>query len=1150
MTYDEYGYPVESGTLNYDQYGYPKQEKAGGYDSFGYPVATKPKGGGAPKFDQYGYPVTAGAKRKKAPEDLDARLTALEQSAQEFGAREPDADKPGAFMTILDLLSRPNYAVAGIAEELTDGTPSIGDAAKRALSEVFSGVGGIQGEKRAFGEVLEKRGVGTKTLADALPFLDDTWVGNFGTRGALGIALDFGLDPITYMSLGGSGIAKIVTKGGKKGWVKNGSKLWIDTVDELRDKVFKKDFSHLADDVSDLDSVARGFLETRVKADATDLLGKQIDDGVLKASDIFEEGGLKFRAPFSKKYMKIPGSDKMGDAGMAVAKMLPFDAATRIGAASEKMYQGIRGAANSLFSSDGVLAELPDYYRQFASDINKQYYRSSFAHRSGLTDRMQSWAKVYRKLAKKDAEIGKRWYRAREGGSGSSAAMDIIKDNKEELAAFKAMGKMYDELGDSLVKHGVLDPGQKIPNYMHHHYKNLREFLETADNAVAAKGGASSSITKGRVFPTQEIAERETRELNEMALESLAEGDLQKLYGGALEADYDVAKNMERYINKHADVLSRKAWQEEMYMRFAKSGDDLFNTKLRKEIAFAQRRGDWLKDSIEKGGEKVAKLTKEAEILNAKASDLTASEAARLKQIKSKVGGIEKRRKELMDELAEMHAQGRFDSVKGVKPGDIEEQLVKVFGEDGARYVPVKNGFTNGKQVYIPKAIRKVLNESNSSMLNLSNNTEVGKFVKMWDRANNLFKYGVYTIFPASVTRDAYSNVALNGLRIGLAALNPFKAAEAVTILASKNADDLAKVVKGTNYTRGQIKDLMRSLGVTLDSSAFIDEAGQSITKGRSAFGRASKSLADKRAYVDNGSRVHLFIEELRRGADPRSAADTVGEFLINYGELSDFERNVVKRFIPFYTFTRKNVVIQAKALAKTPGRSVNQLKPFRQRHEESEQMVKWEGEALSLRLDRDGKTVTSLTGIDLPQRNLDTLWRGSTASTVRGVVGMVSPLAKVWIENAMGRDSFTGRDLTRTYSNSIGRVLDTKAVPKSFKDWLGFKKSPMDDGGRVAYSFDGERFNLLFKSWMFSRVISTSDRQFREYEKDPSLARAMLDLASGIRYKKIDLDEQQERRLKERIRSLERSLIQRGAGAEYSRFYQRDNAKEGATFR
>jgi hypothetical protein len=232
---------------------------------------------------------------------------------------------------------------------------------------------------------------------------------------------------------------------------------------------------------------------------------------------------------------------------------------------------------------------------------------------------------------------------------------------------------------------------------------------------------------------------------------------------------------------------------------------------------------------------------------------------------------------------------------------------------------------------------------------------------------------------------------------------------------------------------------------------------------------------------------------------------------------------------IPFWTFTRKNIELQLRTLRRNPGMQINQLKPFRLRSDEQEQMTKWEAGALAIRLNRDGKTVHMLTGIDLPMRNMDTLWKGGFGATGRNLMGMLSPLLKAPVEAVLNRDLFLNKDLTRKESGSVGRLIEVARTPQPIKDWLGYKKV-LDDAGRPRYTFDGKKFKLLLESWMFSRFISTGDRVFREYTRDRNIAGAMLDVATGVRDKQLDLDEEHRRVLHRRIRQLKETLAARGA--------------------
>lgn len=74
-------------------------------------------------------------------------------------------------------------------------------------------------------------------------------------------------------------------------------------------------------------------------------------------------------------------------------------------------------------------------------------------------------------------------------------------------------------------------------------------------------------------------------------------------------------------------------------------------------------------------------------------------------------------------------------------------------------------------------------------------------------------------------------------------------------------------------------------------------------------------------------------VDAIKNGTDVSSLLDhavaQVQKFHFDYFDLSPFERNVVKRVIPFYTFTRRNVPLQVEMLFRNP-RVFNRYSQFK----------------------------------------------------------------------------------------------------------------------------------------------------------------------------------------------------------------------------
>lgn len=74
---------------------------------------------------------------------------------------------------------------------------------------------------------------------------------------------------------------------------------------------------------------------------------------------------------------------------------------------------------------------------------------------------------------------------------------------------------------------------------------------------------------------------------------------------------------------------------------------------------------------------------------------------------------------------------------------------------------------------------------------------------------------------------------------------------------------------------------------------------------------------------VEQNGRLGVFLGQRAKGLRPQDAAAMVRKYLLDYGDLTDFDRSM-KKFAPFWTFTRKNTPLQVEHLVKTPGRYSN----------------------------------------------------------------------------------------------------------------------------------------------------------------------------------------------------------------------------------
>jgi hypothetical protein len=120
----------------------------------------------------------------------------------------------------------------------------------------------------------------------------------------------------------------------------------------------------------------------------------------------------------------------------------------------------------------------------------------------------------------------------------------------------------------------------------------------------------------------------------------------------------------------------------------------------------------------------------------------------------------------------------------------------------------------------------------------------------------------------------------------------------------------------------------------TYDQLAMLAEATGAIDAGRLAEAavHADKTLRPKgtKAWdrvsdrVENSARMGTFIGALERGMTPEKAADLVRDIHFDYGELTHIEKQIRSKALPFYTFSARNVPLQAKLLYQKPSLAAN----------------------------------------------------------------------------------------------------------------------------------------------------------------------------------------------------------------------------------
>jgi len=227
----------------------------------------------------------------------------------------------------------------------------------------------------------------------------------------------------------------------------------------------------------------------------------------------------------------------------------------------------------------------------------------------------------------------------------------------------------------------------------------------------------------------------------------------------------------------------------------------------------------------------------------------------------------------------------------------------------------------------------------------------------------------------------------------------------------------------------------------------------------------------------ENVMRWAAFKHGLDRGMTPAEAADMASLYHIDYGEMSSFEREVLRRAAPFYTWTARSLPVAAKTAIQRPGKFAN-LEAAR---EETGQAFTGDTEQqmrdampdsvkrqvpVVIRVGNSNYAVSASLPVTLlnefpdpqnPGKFLDEAWHFG--------FGMVGPYGtpvpgvgvKQLFELGMNKSAFTRRDIRPQYT--AGRVPAPEWVgrmPDAFKKHVGAVQGPDKDTGKKIWYWDG----------------------------------------------------------------------------------------------
>jgi hypothetical protein len=441
--------------------------------------------------------------------------------------------------------------------------------------------------------------------------------------------------------------------------------------------------------------------------------------------------------------------------------------------------------------------------------------------------------------------------------------------------------------------------------------------------------------------------------------------------------------------------------------------------------------------------------------------------------------------------------------------------------------------------------------------------------VRWLDTATNLFKGLAYPLWPAAHVRNL-ATAFVNNLRTGTTPLDYIRQYRLMREIGNPAALDVMRgmqyansnmLLKGhspitevtgvdplVNQMNASLARRLPGTGYTGPTGSFLGDTAYLVGKEGTAdlfTGLASKAMhpfnpavpnpfemqgvaggtRDVFAPVAAGRKVSSSIEDFVRGAQfqglirqgyaPEMAGEIVDKIHFDYENLARFEKNVMRRAVPFYTFMRKNLPLQLETLATRPGISMAQLYPAMQDRKDKGYVPDYLASEVSVPLGNAPNGYSRyIGGFGLPleeafQRLKMKDNRPDWKATAMAYLGTTNPLIKAPLERLFDTQLYSGRRLSDLRPQGTATAL-----------------------GRVFGEDNPQLLAQVMANSPLSRFFTTWDKMVDE--RKPLWAK-LLNTLSGVKITDVDTEKQQAIEMNNALRDMMRGQPHLRESIDYS---------------
>lgn len=179
---------------------------------------------------------------------------------------------------------------------------------------------------------------------------------------------------------------------------------------------------------------------------------------------------------------------------------------------------------------------------------------------------------------------------------------------------------------------------------------------------------------------------------------------------------------------------------------------------------------------------------------------------------------------------------------------------------------------------------------------------------------------------------------------------------------------------------------------------------------------------------IEDFSRLANWIGGVRQGMSHEQAGRFVNKLHFDYGNLTNFERNVMRRLVPFYTFQSRNLPLQLEYMLHRPSMLTSQLRPLSQMQAGYKPQYLSSGVAIPVGDEQNGtQRYISSIGIPIEEAFERMKFSGGlpdVRQTAMAYASGLTPYIKGPLEQVFNMQLNTGRKLTDLRPSSTGRLF------------------------------------------------------------------------------------------------------------------------------